>query len=222
MPRPAAVSADTIRATVLAMLAEAGEEVGHAAPATGARFRKIVSVRKLRARLGAGDPALLSRHLNAIEAELVQSGLVRFALPELPQTIAEQMRALWQAAVAVQLVEVVQLKQDAIQRVETAETARHEAELRVELLRAELAGLREQLSARDTDLGTARAEFRTVSAHLADAETTVAALKAELDAARQRLAGDQQTHADAIATVHARYEGLSRQLLQETAHQRDA
>lgn len=53
MPRPAAATADQIRTTVLAMLAEAGD----AAPVTGARFRQVVSVRKLRARLGAGDPA---------------------------------------------------------------------------------------------------------------------------------------------------------------------
>ncbi|WP_425469661.1 DNA-binding protein [Paraburkholderia unamae] len=67
----AAVTPDAIRATVLALLAEAGDP----APASDARFRKIVSVRKLRARLGAGDPATLSRHLNAIEAEVVQAGL---------------------------------------------------------------------------------------------------------------------------------------------------
>ncbi|MGF6971411.1 hypothetical protein OKW43_008506 [Paraburkholderia sp. WC7.3g] len=52
MARPAAVSPETIRTAVLAMLAEAGDT----APRSDARFRKIVSVRKLRARLGAGDP----------------------------------------------------------------------------------------------------------------------------------------------------------------------
>jgi Plasmid replication region DNA-binding N-term. len=56
MPRLAAVAPDQIRAAVLSMLAEAGD----AEPPTGERFRKIVSVRKLRARLGAGDPATLS------------------------------------------------------------------------------------------------------------------------------------------------------------------
>jgi hypothetical protein len=42
MARPAAVSADRIRTTVLAMLAEAGD----AQPPSGERFRKVVSVRK--------------------------------------------------------------------------------------------------------------------------------------------------------------------------------
>ena len=62
---------EQIRSAVLSMLAEAGD----AEPPTGERFRKIVSVRKLRARLGAGDPATLSRELNAIEADVVRAGL---------------------------------------------------------------------------------------------------------------------------------------------------
>jgi siroheme synthase len=109
MARPAAVSAHQIRATVLAMLAEAQMDPEHAPP-TPERFRKVVSVRKLRARLGAGDPAMLSRVLNTIEAEVVRAGLAQVAIPGLPDAIAEQMRALWQAAVTVQLDEVVAQK----------------------------------------------------------------------------------------------------------------
>ncbi|WP_239483202.1 DNA-binding protein [Burkholderia sp. MS455] len=74
------------------MLAEAGD----AAPLTGARFRQLVSVRKARTRLGAGDPATLARALNAIEAEVVRAGLVEIAMPGMPPDNAEQMRALWQ------------------------------------------------------------------------------------------------------------------------------
>ncbi|UNK03842.1 DNA-binding protein (plasmid) [Ralstonia insidiosa] len=143
MPRLAATP-DQIRATVLAMLTEAGD----AAPPTAARFRRVVSVRKLRDRLGGGDPATLSRTLNAIEAEVVRSGLADLALPEIPVEIAEAMRALWQAAVAVQLDDVVRLKREAQATADTAEAARAEAELRVELLRAELSEVRGQLAAR--------------------------------------------------------------------------
>jgi hypothetical protein len=39
------------------------------------------------ARLGAGDPATLSRHLNAIEADIVQAGLGGFAVPDVPAVI---------------------------------------------------------------------------------------------------------------------------------------
>lgn len=58
------------------MLAEAG----NATPATGARFRQWVSARKLRARLGTGAPATLSRAFNTIEAEVVRSGLGEIAI----------------------------------------------------------------------------------------------------------------------------------------------
>jgi predicted nuclease with TOPRIM domain len=218
MPRPAAVSADQIRTTVLAMLAEAGD----AQPPSGERFRHVVSVRKLRARLGAGDPATLARILNTIETEVVRAGLAGVAIPGLPDTIAEQMRTLWHAAVTVQLDEVVKLKADATQASEAAEVARRDADLRVELLRVELAELREQLSARDTALATVRAEFRATSGKMTEAETAALDLRAALTSANASLGTANAEHAAAIAAIHARYEGLSRQLLQETEHQREA
>jgi predicted nuclease with TOPRIM domain len=221
MPRPAAVSADQIRTTVLAMLAEAGMDHDHQPP-SGERFRHVVSVRKLRARLGAGDPATLARMLNTIEAEVVRAGLAEIAIPALPDPIAEQMRALWQAAVAVQLDEVVKLKTDATQATEAAEAARRDADLRVELLRVELAELREQLSTRDTALATVRAECRAASGKMTEAETAALDLRAALTSANASLATANAEHAAAIAAIHARYEGLSRQLLQETEHQREA
>jgi predicted nuclease with TOPRIM domain len=221
MPRLAAVSAEQIRTTVLAMLAEAEMDAEHAPP-TPERFRKVISVRKLRARLGAGDPAMLSRALNTIEAEVVRAGLAQIAIPGLPDTIAEQMRTLWQAAVTVQLNEVVKLKADATQATEAAEAARRDADLRVELLRVELAELREQLSARDTALATVRAEFRAASGKMTEAETAALDLRAALTSANASLGTAHTEHAAAIAAIHARYEGLSRQLLQETEHQREA
>jgi hypothetical protein len=54
MPRPAALSPDQIRTIVLTMLAEAEVSSDHPPP-TPERFRRVVSVRKLRARLGAGE-----------------------------------------------------------------------------------------------------------------------------------------------------------------------
>ena len=199
MPRLAA-TADQIRATVLAMLTEAGDAV----PPTAARFRRVVSVRKLRARLGGGDPATLSRTLNAIEAEVVRAGLADLALPEIPLEIAEQMRALWQAAVAVQLDEVVRLKRGAQSAVEAAQAARAEAELRVELLRQELTETRQAI-ARAEEQAARRGE-----------------LEAALATAQERAMTGERAHAEAVATIQARYEALSKQLMQETAHQRDA
>ncbi|WP_420715473.1 DNA-binding protein [Cupriavidus sp. D39] len=209
---------DQIRATVLAMLTEAGD----AAPPTAARFRRVVSVRKLRDRLGGGDPATLSRTLNAIEAEVVRAGLAEVAIPDLPPEIAEQMRALWQAAVAVQLDDVVRLKREAQAAIEVAEAARAEAELRVELLRQELTEVRGQLAARDTELAEARAGLAAERTRAEQLAARTGELEAALGAAQDRVAAGERAQAEAIATAQARYEALSKQLLQETAHQRDA
>ncbi|MGF6933630.1 vacuolar-type H+-ATPase subunit I/STV1 [Paraburkholderia sp. UCT70] len=229
MARPAAVTPDQIRATVLTMLAEAGDadaatapSASPAPPVTRERFRRAVSVRRLRARLGAGDPAVLSRALNDLEAELVQAGIAQVALPGLPEPIAEQMRALWAAAVSVQLDDVVRLKAEARDEKDAAQAARHDATLRVELPRVELAELRAQLSARDTELATARTECRAATTTLAEREQAAAALRLSAAKATQALEAARADHAAALAAVHARYEGLSKRLLQETEHQRYA
>ena len=221
MSRPAAVSADQIRTTVLAMLAEAGMDNDHQPP-SGERFRHVVSVRKLRARLGAGDPATLARILNTIEAEVVRAGLARVAIPGLPDTIAEMMRTLWHAAVAVQLDEVVKLKADATDAAEASNAARRDADLRTEMLRIELAELRAQLSARDAELANLRADCRSLKERAVTFQTTAVELKAQLETTQSTLAHAKQAHTAEFAAVHTRYEGLSRQLLQETEHQREA
>ncbi|AVR14819.1 DNA-binding protein [Burkholderia sp. SIMBA_043] len=218
MPRPAATTPDQIRSTVLAMLAEAGD----ATPATGARFRKLVSVRKLRARLGAGDPATLSRALNAIEAEVVRSGLSEIAIPGVPPEIAEQMHALWQAAVAVQLDDVVRLKREAQEAIDAADAARTDAEMRVELLRQEITELRSALTARDAELADVRAQHALVQERCATLDAAAVECQAALDAAVTKHAELDRAHVEALAAAQHRYEALSKQLLQETAHQREA
>lgn len=218
MPRPAAVTPEQIRSTVLSMLAEAGD----AEPPTGERFRKIVSVRKLRARLGAGDPATLARTLNAIEAEVVRAGLADIAMPGIPADIAEQMHALWQAAVAVQLDDVVRLKADAQQAIAAADAARTDAELRVELLREELGELRASVSARDTELSDLRAQNAMLRDRCAALDAAAQERQAQFDAAIAERSEVDRTNWEALADVQHRYEALSKQLLQETAHQREA
>lgn len=220
MSRPAAVTPDAIRATVLAMLTEAGDP----APASDARFRRIVSVRKLRARLGAGDPAMLSRHLNVIEAELVQAGLAGFdgfAVPDVPQEIAAQMRALWEAAVATQLDGIVRLRRETQALVEAATEAQRNAGLKVELLRVELADVRSQLGARDGDLAVARASCEAATQRVSALEDTAGKLHAQLEGVEAAAADAARAHAGELATERARYDGLAKQLLRETAHQRE-
>jgi len=218
MARPAAVTAEQIRSAVLAMLAEAGD----AAPASGIRFRQIVSVRKLRARLGAGDPATLARALNAIEAEVVRAGLADVAIPDLPPDIADLMRALWQAAVAAQLDDVIRLKQAADASVATADAARTDADLRVELLRQEVQALRATLTARDAELADLRAQHGGLRDRCASLEAQADERQATLDKLAAERADRDRAQNAALEAAQHRYEALSKQLLQETAHQREA
>ncbi|HDR9757817.1 TPA: DNA-binding protein [Burkholderia cepacia ATCC 25416] len=218
MPRPATVTADQIRSAVLAMLVEAGDTT----PASGTRFRQIVSVRKLRARLGAGDPATLARALNAIETEVVRAGLAEVAIPDLPPDIADLMRALWQAAVAVQLDDVVRLKQAADASIAAAEAARSDAELRVELLRQEVQSLRATLTARDAELADLRAQHGMQRDRCVALEAQADERQAVLDALGAEQADRDRAHTAALEAAQHRYEALSKQLLQETAHQRGA
>ncbi|RQY93807.1 transcriptional regulator [Burkholderia stagnalis] len=218
MARPAAVTAEQIRSTVLAMLAEAGD----AAPASGTRFRQIVSVRKLRARLGAGDPATLARALNGIEAEVVRVGLAEIAIPDLPPDVADLMRTLWQTAVAVQLDDVVRLNQAADASVAAAEAARTDAELRVELLRQEVHELRVTLTARDADLADLRAQHSVLRDRCATLDAQAHERQASLDTLTAEQANREHAHTSALEAAQHRYEALSKQLLQETAHQREA
>lgn len=218
MPRPATVTSEQIRSTILAMLAEAHETQ----PTNRERFRRIVSVRKLRDRLGAGDPATLGRAINAIESELVRAGLADIALPDIPAEIAEQMRQLWHAAVSVQLDEVVRLKGEAERSVSEAQAALVESNLRVEVLKQELAELRALLAARDTELAQLRTDHAALMAQDAARHVAQQDLQTQLQAAHAHSAALEHAQAHALAEAQQRYEGLSKQLLQETAQQRQA
>lgn len=218
MGRPAAITPDQIRTTVLAMLAEAGDPQ----PASGERFRRIVSVRKLRARLGAGDPTTLSRHLNAVEAELVQAGLGALALPDLPPPVAEQMRTLWQLAVSAQLDELSGLRREAEASVHASKAAQHDADVRSEMLRLELQDLRDRLAARDSELKTLYGDCRSLKDQTEALSSSARELKEQLTHTRAELVASRSRQAVDLAEISGRYEGLSRQLLQETEYQRRA
>jgi chromosome segregation ATPase len=218
MSRIATTTPEQVRSTILAMLAEAHESQ----PASRERFRRVVSVRKLRERLGAGDPGTLGRAINEVEAELVQAGLADIALPDIPAEIADLMRQVWQAAVSVQLDEVMSLKTEARQTVEATQATLVESTLRVDVLKQELAELRTAAVERDSLLAQLRTDHAALTMQYATSQDTQQALQLQLQAARTHSATLEQTHADALSSVQLRYEGLSKQLLQETAQQRQA
>lgn len=218
MPRPTIATPADVRSAVLALLAEAG--VGESPSAQS--FRRAVSVRRVRERLGGGNPATIGRAINALEAELVRSGVAQATLPELPPDIAELMQQLWRAAVGVQLDDLVSLRQEAQAVADGAREQLAEAQLRVEMLKQELGELRATVTDRDARLAQATAD----QAVLAD---RAASLQQQLDAVIAREAGQRAenealraAHAGALAATQERYEGLSRRLLEETAQQRQA
>ncbi|MFP4893663.1 hypothetical protein [Paraburkholderia sp. EG304] len=76
--------------------------------------------------------------------------------------------------------------------------------------------------ARETTWATLRANCRSLTERTDAYRTAAADLQGQLDAARLALTEMKEAHAREFAAVHTRYEGLSRQLLQETEHQRHA
>lgn len=218
MPRPAIATPVDVRQAVLALVAEAG--VGQTPSAQV--FRRAVSVRKVRERLGGGNPATIGQAINAIEAELVLTGVDRIVLPELPADVAELMQQIWRAAVGAQLDDLGRLRSQAQAVADGAREALTEAQLRAEVLKQELTELRAAVAERDMRLAQANTDQTALSAH-------AAALQAEFEAARAQQAqldgeldATRAAQAQAIAAAQERYEGLSRRLLEETGQQRQA
>lgn len=218
MARPSIATAQDVRGAVLALLAESG--VG-SSPSPQS-FRRAVSVRKVRERLGGGNPATIGRAINSVESEIVQAGLAQVSLPGVPPDIAELMQQLWRAAVAVQIDEVARLRNDAQAVADDARAKLTEAELRAEMLKQELGELRAAAADRDTRLAQVTAELASRTEQLAAARADVEAAQtraAELAATLESQRSEQQR---AVASAQERYEALSRRLLEETAQQRQS
>lgn len=218
MPRPTIATYAEVRSTVLALLQEAGVDQSPSEQS----FRRAVSVRKVRAHLGGGNPSTIGREINAVEAEMVRGGVSTLALPEVPADIATLMTQLWQAAVGVQLDEVLTLKSQAQAVADGARNALAEAQLRGEVLMQELVELRAGITDRDTRLAQTLATQATL-------ETQIAALNTELQASHARaaqldvkLVAQEASLVAAITTARDRYDGLAKQLMLETEQQRQA
>ena len=218
MPRPAVATPADIRQAVLALVAEAG--VGQTPSAQA--FRRAVSVRKVRERLGGGNPATLGQVINTVEAELVQAGADRIVLPG----FAGRRRGADAAGLARgrgrAARRLSRLRSQAQAVADGAREALTEAQLRAEVLKQELAELRAAAAERDARLAQAStdqvallARGTALDAELELARTQQALVTSELDAVRV-------AQAQAIAAAQERYEGLSRRLLEETGQQRQA
>lgn len=218
MPRPTIATSADVRSAVLALLLEAG--IGESPSEQG--FRRAVSVRKVRARLGGGNPSTIGREIHAVEAELVRSGMSKLVIPDLPPDIADLMAQLWRAAVAVQLDDVLALKAQAQAVADDARQALTESQLRCDVLMQELGLLRVAIAERDERLALAQATQTSQQAQLAtlNAEIQTSQLRAEQLASQ--LSERDQTLDAAITSARERYDGLAKQLMLETGQQRQA
>ena len=216
MPRPTVATPAQVRETISSLLREAGI----AGAASGPSFRRAVSVRKVRERLGGGNPATIAHEINVLEKDIVGADSQIPPIPEVPADIAALMGQLWQAAVGIQLTEVLQLKSQAQGIADAAKSALVEEKLRSQVLLQELAELRAAAAERDTQLAHAKSQNVVLTERNAGLQTELQASRgreSELLAARAALEDEK---VDAIAAARERYDGLSKQLLQETAQQR--
>ena len=216
MPRPTVATPAQVRETISSLLREAGI----AGTASTPSFRRAVSVRKVRERLGGGNPATIAHEINALEKDIVGADSQIPPIPEVPADIAALMGQLWQAAVGIQLTEVLQLKSQAQGIADAAKSALVEEKLRSQVLLQELAELRAAAAERDTQLAHAKSQNAVLTERNAELQTELQASRgreSELLAARAALEDEEM---EAIAAARDRYDGLSKQLLQETAQQR--
>jgi hypothetical protein len=112
-------SRESVRAAIISLLAEAG----HPAPASRAEFRRHVSVRNVRDRLGAGDATWWGGQMNQIEEELVAAGRARLLVPGIPEHVSHLMQEVWTAAIDAQTSEVIRIQAVAAESVANAKTA---------------------------------------------------------------------------------------------------
>lgn len=216
MSRPAVATPAQVRETISSLLREAGIVGTASAPS----FRRAVSVRKVRERLGGGNPATIAHEINALEKDIVGADSQNLSIPDVPADIAALMGQLWQAAVGIQLTEVLQLKSQAQSIADTAKSALVEEQLRNQVLLQELAELRAAAADRDTLLAQAKSQNTVLTERNAGLQTELQASRgreSELQVAQAALEGEKTS---VITAARERYDGLSKQLLQETAQQR--
>ncbi|WP_322048263.1 DNA-binding protein [Paraburkholderia sp. J67] len=204
---------EAIRSVVLRLL----DSAGVVAPITPTLFRQIVSARRVRDELGAGDAGWIGRQIRDIETEIVtESATRRHSVPGLPTTVADSMRALWVEALQAAQTEFSDARAQAEACVVRAEADRQNASAVTAMLRTELDDWQKHARCGDTRIGQLEAELAEARRHLSDESER--ARRAEARLAEVSLASDAagHRHAEELATVTERYAGLSRQLLNWT------
>ncbi|WP_342967253.1 DNA-binding protein [Paraburkholderia azotifigens] len=219
MGRIPLTSLDQLRTVVRDLLAEGSR----GAPVTAPLYRQLTSVRRVRERLGGGDPARLGRDLRALEPEFVKEWPTWYERPpDVPEGILAQSFAFWREALEVARHEFDDARAQADAAIAAAGAERDEALARVALLRTELTDSRTQLSARDEALGEARAALATCTRLASESEARIRVAEEKLAEALREHDLDRIRYKEEADNVGKEYRGLSRQLLNDVDRQRQA
>lgn len=205
-------SPQSVKAVILQLLTDGG--VGqHVTPQA---FRRAVSARRVRDKLGGGDPSWIARQIRAVEAEILSESSSRDAIADLPQAVAAAMRGLWQTAMAAATDEFADAREEARRAIDAARDERENADAVAAMLRIECQDVREQVAERDRKLGEIEATGRFLKQQLdeeRELRQQAEAQRAELSRAH---ALDRESHRADLEAVRVEYEGLRRQLLKDT------
>ncbi|CAG4908626.1 DNA-binding protein [Paraburkholderia gardini] len=181
MAYPRSESRKNIRSVALEMLTAPGET----ASISTARFRQLVSVRKVRDKLGGGDPAALARELNALEPELTESeGELDVNISGLAPAVT---KIVSNTAVTSKTKGVRCLGENAEQNIPEADAA-----TRTKLKKSEINELRRLVAERDSELSSILSKLAIsdersfmLEAALKDRDRQLAAAVSERDAIRR-------------------------------------
>lgn len=216
MPRTPLHSPAEVQATVDALLAEGGLRP----PVAAGVFRRAVSVRRVRERLGGGDHATLARTIRQLEQQYQVAARTQRTLPALPDDVATLMEHAWAAAVAAAEAGFLPMQEEATRSVAAADAARKDAETRVEMLWKELADLAAKLEAGNQTVGELRAQLAASQREKAASAQRADELASRLAASEEMRAGERQRLDADVVKIRDEYNGLRASLLNSTDEQR--
>lgn len=215
MARPALNSPEIVRATILELLADEG--VSH--PVTPTMFRRAVSVRRLRERLGGGDPAALGRQIRVVQDELLQAGAARNGIAGtagVPESLIGHVRALWDAALIAAQEEVAATRNEAQKTIEAALAERDDATALVTMLRSEQDRLRLAEGERERRIGNLESQLQVRTEELAKERDHSQDLERQLSEIAQQHEHERDQLEKQLEARREEFDGLTRRLLNDS------
>ncbi|MBB5413403.1 molecular chaperone GrpE (heat shock protein) [Paraburkholderia sp. HC6.4b] len=209
-------STEDVKAAIAQLLADGSG----GAPVTTALFRRLISARSVRARLGGGDPAWINREIRNHEPAFIQASAARHLPPDTPDAVMAHAFAFWREAVEVARGEAAAVRAEADRTIAAADLERDNAVAKTELLRTALDDARQDLSRRDETLGALRATIEGLNRQLTEARQQIETSAAELATCVAGRTQEERQYREQIEAHSVAYAGLSRKLLTEIDAQR--